>query len=65
MVAVMALNLWKPAELKPGDYVRIHAQDTEAERAEATEIMRQQGCKSVRFETLDDGRLQVHGYLQS
>lgn len=60
----MALNLWKPSEPKPGDYVTVRAQDTEAEREQAAKTMREQGCKSVRFETLDDGRLQVHGYLQ-
>lgn len=59
----MALNLMEPAKPKPGDYVTIRAQDTDEERRLAAETMRLQGCAVVRFETLEDGRLQVHGYL--
>lgn len=61
----MALNLHKPPDLKPGDYVTIRAQDTDEERESAAQTMRQQGCAQVRFEQLADGRLQVHGYLRA
>lgn len=47
-----------------GDYVRILYEDTEQMRTDGRELMRRQGCKGVRFETLDNGALQVHGYLR-
>lgn len=53
----------RPPQIKPGDYVTLRSADTEAERADCEETLRRQGCKSVRFEQLPDGRLQAHGYL--
>lgn len=52
-----------PPKLRPGEYVVLRGADTAAERADAERSLRNQGCRSVRFETLADGRLQVHGYL--
>lgn len=48
-----------------GEYVRILYEDTEQTRIDGRELMRRQGCKAVRFETLDNGALQVHGYLRA
>lgn len=48
---------------QPGDYVLIRAVDNDDERADARRILRENGCRSVRFETLADGRLQAHGYV--
>lgn len=59
----MALNVWEKPQPKPGDYVRVHGQDTEDERRQAADLMRQQGCAVCRFEPLPDGRLLVHGYV--
>lgn len=52
-----------PRRLRPGEYVVLRGADTEAERADAQRVLRNQGCKAVRFERLTDGRLQVHGYM--
>lgn len=49
--------------LKAGDYVTMRGSDTEAERIDCERTLRQNGCKSVRFESMADGRLQAHGYL--
>jgi hypothetical protein len=50
-------------KLRSGEYVVTRGADTEAERNDARATLRRNGCKSVRFEPLGDGRLQVHGYL--
>lgn len=50
-------------KLKAGEYTVIRGADTQAERNDARRVLRQQGCKSVRFEKLTDGRIVVHGYL--
>lgn len=50
-------------KLKAGDYVTMRGADTEAERADAERVLRQNGCRSIRFEPMSDGRLQAHGYL--
>lgn len=50
-------------QLRAGEYVVTRGADTEAERNDARATLRRNGCKCVRFESLDDGRLQVHGYL--
>jgi hypothetical protein len=52
-----------PPKLKAGDYVTTRGSDTEAERVDCERVLRQNGCKSIRFETFPDGRLQAHGYL--
>ena len=50
-------------QLRAGEYIVTRGSDTDAERKDARLTLRRNGCKSVRFEPLDDGRLQVHGYL--
>lgn len=52
-----------PPQLKAGDYITMRGADTEAERADAERVLRHNGCRSVRFEVMADGRLQAHGYL--
>jgi hypothetical protein len=52
-----------PPKLRAGEYVVLRGADTPAERTDAERSLRNQGCRSVRFEPLADGRLQVHGYL--
>ncbi len=50
-------------KLRSGEYTVTRAADTDVERADCRTQLRRQGCKSLRFETLDDGRLVAHGYL--
>ncbi len=50
-------------KLRAGEYTVLRGSDTQAERNDARRVLRQQGCKSVRFEPLTDGRIVVHGYL--
>jgi hypothetical protein len=52
-----------PPQIKPGDYVTMRGSDTEAERKDCERVLRHNGCRSIRFETMTDGRLQAHGYL--
>lgn len=52
-----------PPQIRPGDYTTIRGQDTEAEREDAKRVLQLQGCKSFRFERLDNGQLLAHGYL--
>lgn len=56
------MNISAP-QLRAGEYIVTRSADTEAERTDARITLRRNGCKSVRFEPLSDGRLQVHGYL--
>lgn len=56
------MNIPAP-QLRAGEYIVTRGSDTPAERDDARATLRRNGCKSVRFEPLEDGRLQVHGYL--
>lgn len=49
-------------ELKTGEYVISRGADNEAERADCKRVLRNNGCRSVRFEPRE-GMLFVHGYL--
>lgn len=51
--------------LRPGEYTTMRGADTPAERADCERLLRQQGCKSFRFERQPDGRLVAHGYLSA
>lgn len=62
---MMALNLWEKPKLKDGDYVLMRGSDTEAEREDVARQLAENGCKFVRYEVLEDGRLQAHGYLRA
>ncbi len=50
-------------QLRSGEYVIVRSIDTDAERADCKRVLRNNGCKTVRFESLGDGRMQAHGYL--
>jgi len=50
-------------QLRPGEYVIMRGSDTDAERTDIQRVLRNNGCKAVRFEPLSDGRLQAHGYM--
>jgi hypothetical protein len=52
-----------PPKLKAGEYVILRGADTEAERTDIQRVLRNNGCKAVRFEPMSDGRLQAHGYM--
>ena len=56
------MNIPAP-QLRTGEYIVTRGADTPAERKDARATLRRNGCKSVRFEPIGDGRLQVHGYL--
>lgn len=53
----------QPPQIRAAEYTTMRGQDTPAERADAQRVLKQQGCKSFRFETLSDGRLVAHGYM--
>lgn len=58
------MNLQIPSpQLKAGDYTTTRGTDNADERADAERVLRLNGCRSVRFETMTDGRLLAHGYL--
>lgn len=59
----MNLQQPQPPALKPAEYCTTRGRDTPEERDDAGRVLRLQGCKSIRFETLNDGRLVAHGYL--
>ncbi len=61
----MSLNPHEPPKPRDGDYVVIRGVDSEFERGDAERQLANQGCRAVRFVTLDDGRLQAHGYLRA
>lgn len=59
-------------ELRSGEYIISRGVDSEAERADCRRIMRNNGCRSIRFEVkreyspYDDAwvnKLSAHGYL--
>lgn len=49
--------------MKDGHYITMRIGDTAENRDSAEQHLREQGCKSVRFAMLADGRMQCHGYL--
>lgn len=53
-----------PVKPRDGDYVVIRFNDSDANRADAEKVLRENGCKAIRFEQLPDHRLQAHGYLR-
>lgn len=55
--------LTPPAQpMRPGDYAKQFPRDTPEERAFARDVMRRQGCRSIRFE-LHGALLIAHGYV--
>ncbi len=59
----MSLNPFEVPKPRDGDYVITRGQDNDFERADSSHYLKAHGCQSVRFVTLDDGRLQIHGYI--
>lgn len=52
----------KPAD---GDYIVSRGTDTPEQRQDAEQTLRANGCLRFRFERLEDGRLQAHGYMRA
>ncbi len=54
-----------PAPFKPrdGDYARNFPQERDGDRATARDVMRRNGCRSIRFEKHPNGTLVAHGYV--
>jgi hypothetical protein len=59
------LNPFESKQERPGDYVVTRGSDTPEERADAAAILTANGCRRVRFESLEDGRVIAHGYLRA
>jgi hypothetical protein len=56
-------NIPPPYSLPQGHYIMMIGLANEDQKHEAELTMRRNGCKSVRFDTLPDGQIQVHGFL--
>jgi hypothetical protein len=50
-------------KLRTGEYVITRGASSKEEKADCKRVMRANGCRSVRFELLADGRMSVHGYM--
>ncbi len=48
-----------------GDYIVTRGKDSPDQRSDAEQTLRANGCLRFRFETLEDGRLQAHGYMRA
>lgn len=46
-----------------GDYTQLLGSCSDESKFEGNRTMRANGCKRVRFEELEDGRMIVHGFL--
>lgn len=51
-----------PVQLRPGDYVMNFPIEREGDRKTARDVMKRNGCRSIRFE-LHDKLLIAHGYV--
>lgn len=49
--------------MRSGDYAKRLRSATDAEKQIGRDIMRGQGCKSIRFVANGDGSLTAHGYV--
>lgn len=52
-----------PKEMRAGDYAKRMPTSTASDKQIARDIMRGQGCKSIRFEENGDGSMTAHGYV--
>jgi len=59
----MSEHLKQQRKLRTGEYVLNRGADNEIERADCRATLRRNGCRSVRFETFENGLLCAHGYL--
>lgn len=57
------MNIQPPSSLKCGDYVMNFPIERPGDRATARDVMRRNGCRSIRFELFDSGLLSAHGYV--
>lgn len=51
------------SEMRAGDYAKRFPKTSAADKDLARQLMRRQGCKSIRFETTPQGELVAHGYV--
>lgn len=56
------MNIPAPIQYRTGDYVMNFPQEREGDRTTAKDVMRRNGCRSIRFELHKDGILIAHGY---
>jgi len=52
-----------PFQLRTGDYAMNFPQERDGDRQTARDVMRRNGCRSIRFEKHDNGLLIAHGYV--
>lgn len=52
-----------PMKFRDGDYCMNFPQEREADRATARDVMRRNGCRSIRFSVDERGVLIAHGYI--
>lgn len=60
-----AQEMMQPVEIPDGDYVVSYGADTEDNRRDAEQTLRNNGCRRFRADVLEDGRMIVHGYLRA
>lgn len=53
----------QPFTAKPGDYCMNFPQERDGDRQTARDVMKRNGCHSIRFELLESGTLIAHGYI--
>ncbi len=54
---------YAPGAPRTGEYVMNFPIERSGDRDTARQVMRRNGCKSIRFELLESGRLTAHGYV--
>jgi nitrous oxide reductase accessory protein NosL len=52
-----------PFIARSGDYAMNFPQERDGDRKTARDVMKRNGCRSIRFEKLDNGVLVAHGYI--
>lgn len=56
------MNAAQPVSVPDGEYAKQFPADTPADRGYARDVMRRQGCKSIRF-VMAGERMVAHGYV--
>jgi hypothetical protein len=54
---------YAPGAPRIGEYVMNFPTERSGDRDTARQVMRRNGCRSIRFEKFDSGLLVVHGYI--
>lgn len=57
------MNMPAPIQLKAGDYVMNFPQERDGDRNTARDVMKRNGCRSIRFELHENKVLIAHGYV--